>query len=89
MNRAVVYTLAAERDLLAIYRFIARDKPDAALAYVTDIREKLESLAEFPMMGRAVGKARLWPVQPNALAKYRVLQREVEIIRIVYAGQGL
>lgn len=87
MRRTVVYTLRAERHLLAIYRFIARDKPGAALTHVTTIREALERLGEFPAVGRAVGKARLWPVTPNALVKYRVLERDIEVVRIVYAGQ--
>ncbi len=87
MRRTVVYTLRAERDLLAIYRFIAKDKPGAALTYVTTIREALERLGEFPALGRTVGKARLWPVTPNALVKYRVLERDIEVLRIVHAGQ--
>ncbi|QYU66611.1 type II toxin-antitoxin system RelE/ParE family toxin [Leptolyngbya sp. 15MV] len=38
----------AERDLVMIGLFIARDNPDRAASFIREIRAKCQSLAEFP-----------------------------------------
>lgn len=87
--RTLAFSLRAEQDLLGIYRIIAKDKPVAALEYVTTIRDKLILLREYPEMGREVGGARLWPALPRVVVKYRVRPRFIDIIRVAYAGQRL
>ena len=49
----VIYSPAADADLLGIAGFIARDKPDAALRFVQTIQETCELLAGHPRMGES------------------------------------
>lgn len=42
----------AEDDLLEIWRFIAKDNPDAADRFLDLLAQKCEHLAESPEMGR-------------------------------------
>jgi toxin ParE1/3/4 len=48
----VVYTSRARRHLEAIAEYIAERNPDAAIRVGSRIRETIELLSKFPLMGR-------------------------------------
>ena len=55
MNRTVVVTPRALRDLKRIGDHIAADSPRAAERFVSALRAELDKLAPFPFMAQAVG----------------------------------
>ncbi len=72
----VTVTPAAERDLEDIYRLIAQDNPQAAIAFVRSLRRLCSSLSEMPHRGvprddLAPG-IRVLPFQRRAVVAYRV-----------------
>jgi len=85
-------TEAAENDLLAIWRYIAEDKPQAATRLLRTIDEKCGLLAENPQMGSArpdiAPQLRYFTVG-NYLILYREVSNEVEIVRVLHGAQNL
>jgi len=82
----VSLTRRAVRDLDAISRYIAEQgAPRTAIAYVDRIEARCRSLADFPLVGRALGSAadslRVLPFE-SAVIVYRVKGRELRIIAI-------
>ena len=47
------FTPLAKQDLKAINRFIALDNPDAARRFTALLKQKCQTLAEFPDLGRS------------------------------------
>ena len=89
----VEYLPAAERDLLDILDYIARDRPVAARAFVDRLERAIGRLAQFPRAGRLPSDDRLR--RPG----YRILfvgndlvfsvltRRTVEIRRVVHGAR--
>ena len=80
------YTPAAQQDLIEILQYIARDKPDPAVAWVEKIEAKCLLLAENPALGELqphFGDA----VRATTVGRYIVFYREtpgrVEILRVI------
>lgn len=48
----VRYTRTAERQLRAIFEYIAADDESAARRVISDIRSSLDRLVEFPLLGK-------------------------------------
>ena len=80
------YTTAATQDLAEILRFIAQDKPDAALAWVEKIEEKCLLIAANPEVGEA--KPQLGDgVRASVVDRYVIFHRQanarIEILRVI------
>jgi plasmid stabilization system protein ParE len=86
----VRWTTPAKQDLVAIVRYIRRDKPIAAQRVGAKIREGVASLSTMALRNRR-GEVEdthelvfhPWPY----IAVYRVLEKEVQILRIRHAAQ--
>lgn len=93
MTHKVTIRPSAEADLDGLYEFVAKDSPQNAVAFVRRIRAYWSDLSLFPERGsvhddlepglRAVGFER------RVAILFRVLDNEVEVVRIVYGGREL
>ena len=63
----------AKRDLVAIGRFIARDKPSAAREWVEKLRECARRAAAMPHAGRIVPEIERTDVREVFLRHYRIV----------------
>lgn len=79
----------AEEDLLGILEFIGEDDPDAALALVHTIREKVEGLRARPKLYRVgrVSGTREMVVHHNYVVVYSIDADVVEILSVKHARQ--
>lgn len=84
----------ALEDLRSIVRYIAQDSPARARTFGKHLREKVQPLAQHPLLGH-VGRpglpadVRELVLHPNYIAFYRVLEmsRTVEILRVKHVAQ--
>lgn len=84
----------AREDLRGIVQYIGKDSPTRARNFGNALRDKTQSLARHPELGRK-GRPGLpeWlrelVVHPNYIVFYRVLDeaRTVEILRVKHAAQ--
>lgn len=87
------YLPVAERDLLDILDYIARDRPAAARAFVDRLERAIDGLARFPRSGRApedddlrrLGYRVL--VVEGYLVFYVVTGRTVQIRRVIHGAR--
>ncbi|KGS33459.1 type II toxin-antitoxin system RelE/ParE family toxin [Burkholderia pseudomallei] len=79
----------AEEDLLDILEFIGEDDPNAALALVQMIREKVEGLRVRPRLYRAgrVSGTREMVVHHNYIVVYSNEADLVEVLNVKHARQ--
>lgn len=82
----LLFTRRASRDLEAIFAFVSRDSPEAAVRTIGRVQAAAELLADFPGMGRTISGGRL---QLHSLSDlpyriyYRVVRgRELQVIHI-------
>lgn len=80
----------ALRDMDTIGTFIARDDPEAAREFLTELREKTQRLSEFPYMGRASEQAdvRELVVHEHYLISYRIRMDRIEVLQVWHARQS-
>ena len=64
----VFWAASAERDLIGIIDFIARENPENALKILTEIRKRVSELKSFPERGRIVPE-----LQSQGIFLYREL----------------
>lgn len=88
----IVWRPSARTDLRALYeRIAARADPDTAFAYTSRIEDHAAALAEFPERGTPrddlVPGLRTTTYQRRTIIAYRVTDGEVEVLRLVHAGQ--
>jgi toxin ParE1/3/4 len=83
---------AAENDLIDIWCSIAADSPAAADRVLDQIAERILQLIDFPESGPArpeiAAEARALSVA-NYLVLYRILERRIEIIRVVHGARDI
>ncbi len=87
-----LYTSAARQDLVDILKYIAQDKPDAAVAWIAKIEAKCLLLAENPTLGELhpnFGAA----VRATTVGRYVIFHREVggrvEILRVIPGDRNI
>jgi toxin ParE1/3/4 len=87
-----VYTSAARQDLVEILKYIARDKPDAAAAWVEKIDAKCQQIASHAGIGEiatAFGEG----VRTNVVGRYVIFHRRVgdrtEILRVIAGDRDI
>lgn len=86
------FTEGAERDLVDIGNFIARDNPTNAAQFIERLEEHCELLAAHPLMGR-VRDALVPGLRSLSFGRYvifyRALDDGVEIVRVLHAARDL
>jgi toxin ParE1/3/4 len=87
-----VYTSAAKQDLIDILMYIARDKPEAAIAWVEKIEAKCQQIGSHPEIGEArqtFGEG----VRTNVVGRYVIFHRKVgdhsEILRVIPGDRNI
>ena len=73
MRAAILWSERARRDLLEIGDFIARDKPQAAAAWVGRILDAVQRTALFPTSGRIVPEIDRSDIREVILENYRIV----------------
>jgi plasmid stabilization system protein ParE len=83
--REVLWSARAERDLLALRHYIARDNPTSAQRVVTALAEFVEGLAHNPRRGRLQTDGFREAVEPRYryVVRYDVLPHESSPERIL------
>ena len=69
------WTHRAKDDLLSIGRFIARDRPAVARAFVAKLQVRARRAAKFPRSGRIVPELRRDDVREVFEGNYRIVYR--------------
>jgi toxin ParE1/3/4 len=85
-----LFSPLAVADIEAIFDYIARDKPQAAIAFVEMLKEKCYTLAQFPLLGASraelLPNLRMFPVG-NYVVYYRSEGDGVRIERVLHGAQ--
>ncbi|WP_161974599.1 type II toxin-antitoxin system RelE/ParE family toxin [Piscinibacter terrae] len=85
----LVWTRRALADLTRIADRIAADKPAAVAPFVNELRERVQRLQSFPLLGRAGihDDTRELVVHRNYLVTYRVRATEVQILQVWHVAR--
>ncbi len=86
----IVWTVRAERHLVSIAAYIARDSPDAARRTVDRIRDAVAHLSAFPTMGRVGrvdGTRELVVASTPYIVAYRVRRNSLRILVVLHAAR--
>lgn len=79
----VRWTTQAADDLEAIYDFIARDSPQYAQLIIEGILAAVDSLEQFPLLGRAVPERQRGELRELIKPPYRIVYKVGEVIHIL------
>ena len=89
----VVWSPRAIREADRAARYIARDRPRAAVNWLTGLRGVVGRLAEFPYSGHSLPELPNSPRLELPYGGYRVIYRvrpdRVEILRVVHARRNM
>jgi len=91
----VKVTRHAEKDIEAIYTYIARDRPEAALGFVSELERQISTLERFPLRCPIIPEAEELGVLYRHLihGDYRTIFRlagaTVYILRVIHGAQLL
>ncbi|MCU0918303.1 MAG: type II toxin-antitoxin system RelE/ParE family toxin [Planctomycetes bacterium] len=89
----VTWTPQAADDLEAIAQFIAKDSPDFASLFVTDVLDAVDRVAESPEFGRMVPEIGERTIRKIILGSYRIIYRlrtpAVEILTVYHGARLL
>jgi toxin ParE1/3/4 len=92
MARLVLSPLA-EKDLIEILDYIARDKPEAALRWVEKIRTTCKIIAENPEIGERRTEFKTGQFRSTLVGKYVVFYRPIsdgiEVARVVSGARDV
>ena len=94
MDFKIVWTLRSRADLREIAIFIARENPNAALKLGDQIFQRVESLENFPELGRIVPERQQSNMREIVVGNYRVIyrirheQKAIEILRVWHGARG-
>ena len=93
MAASVYWTRQSRDDLREIRRFIARDAPATATAFVRRMRESVDRLREFPESGQVVpelGREEIREIlRGNHRIIYRVAQNRIDILAVYHSARLL
>jgi addiction module RelE/StbE family toxin len=84
----VRWTRPALDDLLAIFRYVARDNPDAAFRLRDRLRAATALLVDHPRMGRVVPEIGDESVREIVRGNYRIQYRVAGEVHIVAVFEG-
>jgi plasmid stabilization system protein ParE len=91
MAGKVVWSYRADRDLQALYDYIATENPPAAVRYVEGLRNACRRLEEYPQSGKAFDGTYRVVVYRNHLVFHRhdALRNVIVVVRVVDARRDL
>ena len=94
MDYKVVWTLRSRDDLRNIAAFIGKDNPAAAIKLGDTIFQRVDSLQQFPELGRVVPERGRPEIREIVVGNYRIVyrvrhpQKVVEIWRVWHGARG-
>lgn len=94
MDYSIVWTKTALADLAGLVRYIAADDPRAAKRLGELIISKVESISDFPRIGRIVPEYREDVVRELIVRPYRIVYelddgaRTISVLRIWHGARG-
>lgn len=94
MDYGIVWSRTALADLRALVRYIASDDREAAKRFGDRIITRVEALASFPRVGRAVPEYRNDQVREVIIAPYRIIYEAddagatLSVLRIWHGARG-
>ena len=86
----VIWTAPARRDVRSHVSYVAERNRDAAQKLRADIRQSVGGLADYPNRGRpgrVQGTRELPIVGTSYVVIYRVMEAQVEILRVLHGAQ--
>jgi plasmid stabilization system protein ParE len=89
----VEITRSAEQDLRAIYAYIEKDSPTAALRWFSELQRQIRTLEQFPKRCPIIpetgelGREYRHLIYGNYRTLFRVEGRRVIILRVLHAAQ--
>ncbi|MBI2503037.1 MAG: type II toxin-antitoxin system RelE/ParE family toxin [Candidatus Latescibacteria bacterium] len=98
MRRSLSIRPQADRDIDALFVYLAQDNPDAADRFLSAVQEAFELLVEMPQIGslqqfdhQALKDLRRWPVKgfEKHLIFYQLIVNRIEIVRVLHAARDL
>ena len=94
MDYKIVWTLRSREDLREIATFISKDNPAAAIKLGDIIFKRVESLQEFPELGRMLPERGQPEIRELVVKNYRIIYRirreakMLEIWRVWHGARG-
>ena len=94
MDFKIVWTLRSREDLRDITTFISKDNPPAALKLGDQIFARVDSLEQFPELGRVVPERNQPHIREIVVKPYRIVYRVhlkekfLEILRVWHGARG-
>ena len=94
MDFQIIWTLRSREDLRTIATYIARDNPPAALKLGEQIFARVDTLAQFPELGRIVPERGEPHIREIVVNPYRLIYRlnknknQIEILRVWHGARG-
>ena len=94
MDFKIVWTLRSREDLRDIAAFISKDNPPAALKLGDQIFARVDSLEQFPELGRVVPERNQPHIREIVVKPYRIVYRVhlkekfLEILRVWHGARG-
>lgn len=98
MNRRIIITPIARTEIRAISLSIAKDSAMQGHKFAEDVRATLETLAQFPGVGRSREEGdprthllRSFPVRdhPNHLLFYAVEEEAIVLVRVIHGARDI
>jgi plasmid stabilization system protein ParE len=88
----VEFSRFVEPDLEAVGDYIAQDSPSRALAFIREVRQKINQVAQQPLLYQLrpeIGEGARLAVIRRYVILFRVIGETVRIERILYGGRDL
>jgi toxin ParE1/3/4 len=89
----LVWSAQAQSDLREIRKFIARDAPDTATAYIRRLRSSVNRLRSFPGSGVVVTEAAHPSIREVYFGQYRIIYEvtstRIEILTVFHSARLL
>jgi toxin ParE1/3/4 len=90
--RRLIRSAQSEKDLIAVWRYIATDNLEAATQLLERIDQRIQLLTEFPYIGESqpqFGASIRRIIEGNYLIFYDVLPNAVHVLRVYHSARKL
>lgn len=90
----IVWSQSAQDDLREIVRYIARDNREVAEKFGRFLISKVDSVANFPRIGRMVPEFRLDTLREVIVSPYRIIytinadSTEIQVVRVWHSARN-
>mgnify|MGYP001164642030 FL=1 len=71
----IIFSKGAQRDLIDTIKYISKDKPKAALNWVTEIKKSVMKLGDYPRLGRIVPEFSDESIREIIKGQYRIVYK--------------